>query len=77
MNYPKYIITKQEQVIMFTPMLSHNEVTKDAVSAGFFCFMGNGLVKCFGESQSLGVKCREGTDALLIEQALRIGDFRE
>ena len=75
-DYPKYIVLKQDKVIMFSNMFNHNEIMPDnsnIIAAGFFDISPTGHVKCFGHSQTLGIASREALDEMLIEQALRIG----
>jgi hypothetical protein len=62
----KYIITKGNQIVIFSSGFSHKEIANkipdQVVSAGFINIGGN-KIECYGESISLGIKSRpEDTD---------------
>ena len=70
----KYIVTKDGEMIIFSPLLNHSQFRHfEPVSAGFISFgvgAGNRLVvQCYGESVSLGLHSyREKDEAIAMKQ---------
>lgn len=78
-NKAKYIRTKNNDIIVFSPALHHSSFKhRDPVSAGFISFGvdkdGNICCRCFGESQSLNLKSYENTDTILANRQI-LGNY--
>lgn len=74
MNILKYVVTHKKIPIVFSSDITHSDVLKDAISAGFLIVKfdvneSKFKVVCFGESTSLNLKKAED-DKILIENFL-------
>lgn len=63
----KYVITDNEEIIVFSELLSHDTFKRlNPISAGFITFNTNSdghiSCKCYGESISLDLKSRPAED---------------
>ena len=66
----KYIMTKDDGIVMFSGILNHDEVAAKfggATSAGFINLDGDDT-KCYGESISLNLKANEKDGDIAIRQ---------
>jgi hypothetical protein len=75
----KYIVTNDNEIIVFTELLQHSEFRRfEPISAGFISFgineQGNPTCSCYGESYSLGIKSRPEEDTLLAKRQLNMLD---
>jgi hypothetical protein len=73
----KYVITKDNVIIVFPELLQHSEFKNfEPISAGFISFGikdGNPSCSCYGESISLNLKSRE-EDTLIAKRQLNMLD---
>lgn len=75
----KYIITKDNEVIIFSNSLTHIQVQqqlsyvicKEMKGAGFVTVHDSGEVNCYGESVSLKIKSRGDEDAEIVGRQIR------
>ena len=64
----KYVVTKNNEIIVFSEILQHSEFKRfEPISAGFISFgineKGRPSCSCYGKSISLGIESRlEDTD---------------
>ena len=75
----KYVVTKDNEIIVFPELLQHSEFRRfEPISAGFISFgvnkQGNPTCSCYGESISLGIKSRPEEDTLLAKRQLNMLD---
>lgn len=75
MNFLKYIITINNEPILFSRNLFHNEITVNAISAGFIKMTFDDQTKyfnvtCFGESTTLQLQSSPAKDKEIIENFL-------
>jgi hypothetical protein len=75
----KYIITNNNEIIVFSELLQHSAFAKfNPVSAGFISFgvnkEGNPSCSCYGESISLGLKSNPEEDTKLAKRQLNMLD---
>lgn len=83
MLYPKFLIFDDQYAICLNPAIGHNTVeikpqhlmTGKITGAGSFKIV-DGRVCVFGHSHSLGITAKP-SDAVILEQTLRIGDYRQ
>lgn len=71
----KYIRTKENNIIVFSPLMQHKEFRSyNPISAGFISFGvnndGNPSCTCYGKSDSLGIESIEGDSKLAERQIL-------
>lgn len=79
-NDVKYVVTKDNEMIIFGATISHDEfIDFKPIRAGFISFGlnkdGNPTCKCYGSSFSLRKESDPEKDTLLAQMTLRIGDF--
>ncbi len=75
----KYIITKNNVIIVFSELMNHSDFKRfDPISAGFISFginkQGNPTCGCFGESISLNMKSRPEEDTVIAKRQLNMQD---
>ena len=75
----KYIITDNEEIIVFTELLQHSKFRNfNPISAGFISFginkQGNPTCSCYGESICLGLKSDEILDTKIAKRQLNMLD---
>jgi hypothetical protein len=71
----KYVITQENEPILFSKNLLHNKISINAISAGFLILFidikrKKYRVKCFGESTTLNIKSNMSLDKKIIESFL-------
>ena len=76
----KYVITSDNEIIVFPELLQHSEFKKfNPISAGFISFsvnkQGNASCTCYGESISLGIKSREEDTQIAKKQLNMLDDY--
>lgn len=76
----KYIITNNDEIIVFTELLNHSDFKRfDPISAGFISIgvdkAGNPTCGCWGESISLNMKSRPEEDAIIAKRQLNMNDW--
>ncbi len=74
----KYVITRDELIIVFPELIEHRQFSKfEPVSAGFISFgigdHGQMTCQCYGESISLGIESRPEEDTSIAMQQLGLG----
>lgn len=82
---PKYLVVKEpefgnEVAIIFPPTVTHkvmgmNRRCGEVLSAGFFHITDTGC-QAYGESESLKMRSSPERDSRLLDQALRLGNFK-
>ena len=74
----KYVITKDEQIIVFDEMFNHSDFSKfNPIRAGFISFGardGNPSCSCYGESFTLNMKSDPERDTLIAKRRLNMLD---
>jgi len=75
----KYVITKENEIIVFPELLQHKEFSHfNPIRAGFISFgvnkEGNPTCSCYGESISLGLKSDEILDTKIAKRQLNMLD---
>ena len=80
MNRVKYIITKNEQIIIFDELFNHSDFRSfDPIRAGFISFgvnkEGNPSCSCYGDSFSLNMKSDPEKDTMLAKLRLNMLDL--
>lgn len=75
----KYIITSENEIIVFTELLQHSDFKHfNPISAGFISFgvnkEGNPTCGCYGESFSLGLKSNPQRDTSIAKRQLNMLD---
>ena len=75
----KYIITDNEEIIVFTELIQHSKFRNfNPISAGFISFginkQGNPTCSCYGESISLGLESRPEKDTIIAKMQLGMLD---
>lgn len=75
----KYIITKNNVIIVFSELMNHSDFKRfDPISAGFISFginkQGNPTCGCWGESISLNMKSRPEEDTVIAKRQLNMQD---
>jgi hypothetical protein len=73
----KYIITKNNEIIVFTELLNHSDFSKfHPISAGFISFgidkEGNITCSCYGSSFTLGLSSRPEEDTKIAKRQLNL-----
>lgn len=76
----KYIITKDNIIIVFPELLQHSDFKEfNPISAGFISFgvnkQGNPSCTCYGESISLDLKSREEDTEIAKKQLNMLDDY--
>ena len=75
----KYIVTKDEKIIIFSDLQQHNEFEMfNPIAAGFIqvgISNGEQFANCYGESISLRLKSRGDKDTKLAQRAFGFGEF--
>ena len=79
-DHPKYVVTKDGEMIIFSPLLNHSQFKGlEPVSAGFISFgtdwhsNRHGItVQCYGESVTLDIKSRMEKDELIAMKQLNL-----
>jgi len=79
----KYILTDEDDYVVFTPMIDHSQMATslrgNVVGAGF-CYISSTTdedgnlcpdVKCYGESISLNVKSRNHDGAIISKEMVK------
>jgi len=66
----KYVVTKDGEMIIFSPLLKHSQFRGfNPISAGFISFAtnwhGDITVQCYGESVTLDMESRREMDELI------------
>ena len=79
-NIMKYVINNQNEPILFSRNLVHNQITENVISAGFtkITFDENTKsynVVCFGESSTLKLKSNSLNDKEIIEAFINEKNF--
>ena len=79
MHKLKYIITSNNQIIVFSELIQHKEFRHfNPISAGFISFgvnkQGNPTCSCYGESISLSLISRPLEDTLIAKRQLDMLD---
>lgn len=77
MKVLKYVITKDNEPVLFSKNILHNTISKNIISAGFLILFvdintNKYRVKCFGESTTLNLKSDILKDKLIIESFLNL-----
>lgn len=75
----KYVITSDNEIIVFPELLQHSEFRRfEPVSAGFISFgvnkQGNPTCSCYGKSVSLGLSSRPEEDTKIAKRQLNMLD---
>lgn len=65
----KYIIIDRVSPVIFTHGIEHitEAAGRNVTSAGFVRFLSDGMIECFGYSESLGIGSKREKDARLIK----------
>lgn len=79
-NDVKYVVTKDDEMIIFGATISHDEfIGFKPIRAGFINFSsnedGNPTCQCYGSSFSLRMESDPEKDTFLAQMILGIGDF--
>ncbi|WPR70367.1 hypothetical protein SLW70_10475 [Flavobacterium sp. NG2] len=75
MDVLKYVITKDNEPILFSIKILHSEIKNDSIRAGFLIILNGSkprqyTVSCFGESSTLKLKSDKVKDKTIIESFL-------
>lgn len=82
---PKYVVFDSDlagmYAVIFPPVASHADVGRNLrlgtpLSAGFFSIAEDGAM-AYGESESLKLKSDQKRDSRLLNQALRLGEYKD
>ena len=73
----KYVITKDNEPMLFSKNIIHSKVTVNIIRAGFVGMLINEKlskfeIACFGESSSLNLKSDAILDKIIIEKFLNL-----
>ena len=75
----KYVITGNNEIIVFSELIQHSEFRRfNPISAGFISFgvnkQGNPTCSCYGESVSLSLISRPLEDTIIAKRQLNMLD---
>lgn len=75
----KYVITSNNEIIVFSELIQHKEfIHFNPISAGFIAFgvnkQGNPTCSCYGESVSLSLISRPLEDTIIAKRQLNMLD---